>query len=83
MEAQSQGVACITTSVSAIPELIGAGTGLLVPPADPKMLGEAIRILSLDPDRRADIAMAGQRRVRESFAAQAGLDALAQRFRGC
>lgn len=83
MEAQSQGVACITTSVSAIPELIWPGTGLLVPPADPTALGEAIRILSVDPGRRADIAMAGQRRVRESFAAQAGLDALAQRFRGC
>ena len=33
MEAQSQGLACVATAVSAIPELIDDGkTGLLVPP---------------------------------------------------
>jgi glycosyltransferase involved in cell wall biosynthesis len=35
MEAQSQGLACVSTAVSAIPELIrDGGTGLLVPPDD-------------------------------------------------
>ena len=36
IEAQSQRLACVSTDVSAIPELIEHGvTGLLVPPGDP------------------------------------------------
>lgn len=82
MEAQSQAVACIATAVSAIPELIDAGTGLLVPPADPIALAAAIQALAETPDRRRALGEAGQRRVREQFSADGGLDWLADRFRG-
>src|SRR5882762_3991125 len=43
VEAQSQRLACISTNVSAIPELIEDGvTGLLIPPCDPFALAEAL-----------------------------------------
>ncbi len=37
--------------------------GLLVPPADPAALGEALRDLALDPDRRARMAVAARERA--------------------
>ena len=37
--------------------------GLLVPPADPAALGEALRELALDPDRRARMAKAARERA--------------------
>jgi glycosyltransferase involved in cell wall biosynthesis len=82
MEAQSQAVACIATSVSAIPELIEPGTGLLTPPADPAALAAAIKDLALDPDRRRALGEAGRLRVQHHFSAESGLDWLADRFRG-
>ncbi len=83
MEAQSQSVACVATAVSAIPELIGEASGVLVPPGDPVALSSAILALSTDPDRRARVAEAGMRRVRDRFSAASGLDWLAARFHGC
>ncbi|MEM9602361.1 MAG: glycosyltransferase family 4 protein [Pseudomonadota bacterium] len=68
MEAQSQGVSCVATAVSGIPELIEDGaTGRLVPPGDPARLAEAILALADDPDARCAMALAGQRRVRDEF----------------
>lgn len=82
MEAQSQAVACVATAVSAIPELIEPETGLLVPPGDPAALAAAIQALAEDPARRLALGEAGQRRVRDQFSAEGGLDWLADRFRG-
>ncbi|MFY7962638.1 MAG: glycosyltransferase family 4 protein [Elsteraceae bacterium] len=82
MEAQSQGVACVATAVSAIPELIAPDTGVLVRPADPVALADAIQALAEDPERRRALGEAGQRRVRTHFSADGGLDWLAERFRG-
>src|SRR5689334_7989553 len=53
LEAQSQGLACISTSLSAIPELIEHGvTGLLVPPGDPTAIAEELERLIRDPEER-------------------------------
>lgn len=82
MEAQSQAVACVATAVSAIPELIEPDTGVLVPPADPAALAAEIQALAEDPERRRALGEAGQRRVRDQFSAEGGLDWLAERFRG-
>lgn len=68
MEAQSQGVACLATSVSGIPELIEDGvTGSLVPPSDPASLAAALVDLADDPVKRRALALAGQERVRAAF----------------
>ncbi len=81
MEAQSQGLACLSTRVSAIPELIDDGeTGLLVPPDDPAALAAALRRLIGDPPLRDRLGRAGQERTRSVFTMEAGIDRLAARF---
>jgi glycosyltransferase involved in cell wall biosynthesis len=81
MEAQSQGLACLSTRVSAIPELIEDGnTGVLTPPGDVAALADALARLIRDPQERARLGAAGSRRVRECFTMDPGIDALAERF---
>jgi glycosyltransferase involved in cell wall biosynthesis len=81
MEAQSQRLACISTTVSAIPELIDDGeTGLLVPPDDPAALARAIERLIRSSDLRTLLGSAGMRRVRSRFSFERGIDRLARRF---
>lgn len=81
MEAQSQGLACLATAVSAIPELIRDGeTGTLVPPGDPAALAAELARLVADPAERARLGAAGARRVRSSFGHEAGLDRIASRL---
>lgn len=81
MEAQSMGLCCLSTSVSAIPELIRDGeTGVLVPPADPGMLAEALEELICSPADRHRMGQAASARVRSDFASDPGLDRLAAKF---
>jgi glycosyltransferase involved in cell wall biosynthesis len=81
MEAQSQALACLSTAVSGVPELIENGeTGILVPPDDPAALAEALARLIGDPDLRARLAAAGQEHLRAHFGQDAGLDRLAAMF---
>jgi glycosyltransferase involved in cell wall biosynthesis len=83
MEAQSQGLACLATQVSAIPELIRDGdTGRLVPPGDAGALADALAELIRDPARRQALGQAGAARVRTAFDAQAQIDVLADLLRG-
>ncbi|QQS11026.1 MAG: glycosyltransferase family 4 protein [Rhodospirillales bacterium] len=82
MEAQSQGVACVATAVSAIPELIEDGvSGILVPPADPVALAGALERLMRDPAGRARLADRGHEIVRTRFSFDAGVERLAARLR--
>jgi glycosyltransferase involved in cell wall biosynthesis len=81
MEAQSQGLCCLATRVSAIPELIRDGaTGRLVPPDDVDALAEALTDLIRDPAHRQALGQAGADRVRRNFAMDAGIDRLAGLF---
>ena len=81
MEAQSQGLACLSTAVSGIPELIDHGeTGFLVAPDDTGALTAALAALIADPDRRARLGAAGQALVRAAFAFDGGIERLAARF---
>ena len=76
-EAQSQALACVSTRVSAIPELV---RDILVEPDDPAALAGALEGLITNPARRRALGQAGQARVDESFALEANLDALARKF---
>jgi glycosyltransferase involved in cell wall biosynthesis len=81
VEAQSQGLACIATRFSAIPELIEDGvTGLLVPPSDPTALAVMLARLVQDPGLRARLGAAGEQRVRAAFDADIAIEALAHKF---
>ena len=81
MEAQSQGLAVLSTRVSAVPELIDDSvTGCLVPPRDRGALSAALAALITDPARRVRLGRAGQARVREAFAMSRGIDRLAAKF---
>jgi glycosyltransferase involved in cell wall biosynthesis len=81
MEAQSQALACIATSVSAIPELIEhEHTGLLVKPESVEALARALERLIADPLRRTRLAAAGKARVTAEFSMQANIERLAAKF---
>ena len=81
MEAQSQGLACLSTAVSAIPELIDDGrTGLLVPPDDPAAVAAALERLIVDAELRARLGGAGMDRVLRRFSFEEGVGRLAARF---
>lgn len=81
MEAGSQELPAVTTSVSAVPELITDGlNGLLVPPEDPPALAAAIETLARDPMRRRQMGQDARRTVLERFAMEPGLDRLATRL---
>lgn len=82
MEAQSQGVACISTKVSGIPELIvDDETGLLVEPGDVAALTAAIEGLIADPAKRVTLASAGEKRVRRFFDHRNGIETLLALFK--
>lgn len=81
MEAQSQELACLTTKVSAIPELVRHGeTGLLVPPQDPPAMTAALVALIQDPQLRSRLGAAGAKLVRRDFSMERSLDLLADRL---
>ncbi len=81
MEAQSQALPCLSTAVSAIPELIADGeTGVLVPPDDADALAAALAALIGDPARRNELGRAGLHRVRARFSFEHGIARLGERF---
>jgi glycosyltransferase involved in cell wall biosynthesis len=81
VEAQSQGLACVATRVSGIPELIEDGaTGLLVEPEAPDKLAQALEMLIREPARRRSFGEAGRRRVQEKFGLDGNIARLARRF---
>lgn len=81
VEAQSQRIACISTPISGIPELIIDGeTGLLVPSEDASALADVITSLAGDVHRRNAMAAAGAERVRSAFDMHGGLTQLSALF---
>ena len=81
LEAQSQRIACVSTRVSGIPELIVDGeTGVLVPPRAPILLAEALDRLITDPVIRVALGTAGCERTTRCFSLDAGVDRLAMRL---
>ena len=79
-EAQSQGLACVATRVSAIPELIREDTGVLVSEADTVAFAAALQALITDPARRRALGDAGQARLRAEFSLEANFERLARKF---
>lgn len=81
LEAQSQKLACVSTRVSGVPELIEDEiTGLLVEPRAAAALAAALLRLVDDPALRARLGDAGYARTTQAFSMGAGIDRLAERF---
>ncbi len=81
LEAQSQSLACISTPISGIVELIEDGTnGLLIPPDEPQKLRDAVQKLIQDPALRDQIGAAGARKVRNEFSHVAEIQQLLALF---
>ena len=77
VEAQSQGLACVATRVSAIPELMAE---VLVQENDAVALAGALEALIRDPARRRALGEAGRARVRAHFTLEGKFGRLAQKF---
>ena len=74
MEALASGRPAVASRLSGIPELVEDGVnGLLVPPADPQALAEALLRLASDPDLRRSLAEAGPARIADGFDQQANV----------
>ncbi|RLA14645.1 MAG: colanic acid biosynthesis glycosyltransferase WcaL [Gammaproteobacteria bacterium] len=81
MEAASQRLACLSTDISGIPELIEhAKTGWLVTEKDSDALGQALFKLITDPGLRLSLAEAGEAHVREHFSLDGGIDQLVEKL---
>jgi glycosyltransferase involved in cell wall biosynthesis len=65
-EAMACGVPVISTTGGALPEVVG-NAGVLVPPADPPALAEAMRQLLGNPGRAEELGRAGYERVQKNF----------------
>ncbi|MBW1602974.1 DUF3492 domain-containing protein [Streptomyces sp. JJ66] len=66
VEAMFSGRATVSTDAGAVCEVIG-GTGLVVPPRNPRALAESCLALLRDPARRARLAAAARARALELF----------------
>jgi len=81
MEAASQELPVLSTSVSSIPEFIEDGKqGLLVAP-EVDALKTGIAKMIAEPEARTRYAYAAHKRLVESFGMDAGIDTLAKRLR--
>jgi glycosyltransferase involved in cell wall biosynthesis len=68
VEASSQRLACLSTNVSGVPELLSDGeNGLVVPAEDPAALAKALETAIRDPDLRKRLGDAAEERVRGHF----------------
>lgn len=68
IEAAETGLPLVGSNVGGIPDVVVEGTsGLLVPPADPKALAEALRRLADDPDLAGRLVEGARERTRRLF----------------
>ncbi|WP_432171602.1 DUF3492 domain-containing protein [Streptomyces sp. 1222.5] len=74
VEAMFCGRATVSTDVGAVVEVIG-GTGLVVPPRNPRALAEACVALLRDPERRARLGAAARARALELFTVEQNITA--------
>ncbi len=67
VEAASQGLACVSTRVSGIPEFFNDNNGLLVEPEDADMLATALNQVLESPALRRRLGKAAEAKVRSEF----------------
>jgi glycosyltransferase involved in cell wall biosynthesis len=83
IEAMACGLPTVSTQSGGIPELLGGGAGILVPPADPGALADALTRLALSPPLRRELGRRGRGRVEDEFKIERIAERLAERLHGC
>jgi glycosyltransferase involved in cell wall biosynthesis len=82
IEAMAMGKAVVATDAGGVPEIVIQGeTGLLVPPAQPKDLAEAVLTLLEDAPRAQRLGMAGRRRAETTFSLARHVEAVETLYR--
>ena len=77
VEAMAMRRAVVATAVGGVPDIVlGGETGLLVEPANPVALADAVRALLDDPTRAARLGAAGRARAESTFSLSAHVDAI-------
>jgi glycosyltransferase involved in cell wall biosynthesis len=71
LQAAAAGVPLVGTRAGGLPEVIRETNGVLVPPADPAALAQAVIALLKDPERARRMGEAGRALVRERFSIDA------------
>ncbi|MGW3985882.1 DUF3492 domain-containing protein [Streptomyces sp. NPDC004830] len=74
VESMLCGRATVSTDVGAVVEIIG-GTGLVVPPRNPRALADACVALLRDPERRQRLGAAARARALELFTVEQNIEA--------
>lgn len=83
-EAMAAQTACVSTTVSAIPELITDGKdGRLVPPEDPKAIADVAGDLLKNENKRNKLAQNGRETVETKFDISTSVADLMKVFKGC
>ncbi len=82
LEALADAVPVVLPRHGSFPEMIEAtGGGILVDPGSQESLVEGLRQLVIDPAKRRQLGLRGQRAVRERFSAEANAEALLEVYR--
>jgi L-malate glycosyltransferase len=82
LEAMALGIPVASTTAGGLPEMLGEGAGLLVPPGEPTGLAEAVERLVRDPVTRAAV-VARASAVIQRFTAARMADEMASVYRSC
>lgn len=81
IEAMSQRVPAIVSNVGGMPELVEDGiSGIVVPPANPRALANAIAALAADPDRAGRLGNAARKRIETGFHIDSTIDKIEKLF---
>jgi glycosyltransferase involved in cell wall biosynthesis len=80
MEAMAYAIPVVATETGGIPELIGDGAGLLVQPANPQALADALTKLAGSAALRRSLGLNGRKRVEQSFEISKMVKELVRRF---
>ena len=82
LEAMSAGIACVSTAVGGIPEVIRDGkNGRLVPTKAPGQLGVVLTALLDDPASREDLGKAARETVMDGFSIEGAVSRYATAYR--
>jgi glycosyltransferase involved in cell wall biosynthesis len=82
LDAMALGIPVASTSAGGLPEMLGDGAGLLVPPGDQEGLADAVEQVVRDPITRAAM-VARAREVVQRFTASRMADEMASVYRSC